>query len=167
MHFSKAKFPHGTPGFYLQPLAQFALANISQRQFLFLGDAEQIRNRQRIFWRALRRSSEIESGGGVGTRRLASSELTEHSVQMACSVYALQIPRKERHGLQGSQENCSRTVDVSLSQSHLRPPPGLPGRGGGEGGGVWGPRGLYLETHMPSKSLCFLWTQVLECCLHC
>lgn len=96
----------------------------------------------------------------MGTRRLASSGLTEHPVQMACSVYALQIPRKERHGLQGSQENCSRTVDVSLSQSHLRPPPEPPGRGGGGGGGVWGPRGLYLEAHVPSQSLCFLQTQV-------
>ena len=94
----------------------------------------------------------------MGTRRLASSGLPEHPVQMACSVYALQIPRKERHGLQGSQENCSRTVDVSLSQSHLRPPPGPPGRGGGEGGGVWGPRGLYLETtcHLSHSVFCGL-----------
>lgn len=45
-------------------LAPLELANISQRQFLFLGDTEQIRNSPRIFQRALRRSSEIGSGGG-------------------------------------------------------------------------------------------------------
>lgn len=57
-------------------------------------------------------------GSGVGTRRPASSGLTEPRVQMVCSVYALQIPGKERHRLQGGQEECSATADVSLHQSY-------------------------------------------------
>ena len=73
----------------------------------------------------------------MGTRRPASSGLTECRVQMVCSVDALQIPGKERHRLQGGQEECSRPVDVSLRQSH-RCPPGLPREAGSRGGGGLG-----------------------------
>ena len=156
MQFSKAKFPHCSPGFYLQPLAQFALANISQRQFLFLGDAEQIRNRQMIFWRALRRSSEIESGewGGDPTPGF----IWTHRAPSADGLLCLCTPdsRKRTPQASGRPGRVQRDGGCVPAPELRCPPSEPPGEAGSRGGGVWGPRGLNLETHVPSKSLYFL-----------
>ena len=82
--------------FLFTALAQFELANISQRQFLFLRDTEQIRNSPRIFQRALRRSSEIGRGGESNTWLHLKSQST--GVQMACPVMHTRFREKNITG---------------------------------------------------------------------
>lgn len=118
-------------------LAPLELANISQRQFLFLGDTEQIRNSPRIFQRALRRSSEIGSGGG-GSNTWLHLKSQSTGVQMACPVMRTRFHEKNITGFRKARKIAATWWMCSWSRITG------PLRTTRERRGHWGPGGLHV-----------------------